>query len=73
MGCDVACTVAELFFKEFLIPIFWIFKSLVQQDHRLVFQFVLKQHGMSPDQVMLKPGHSAVQAVGFSAAPVTDM
>lgn len=48
--------VVGLFFKEFLVPIFWIFKSLVQKDHRLVFQFVLKQHGISPDQVKFKPG-----------------
>lgn len=44
-------TVIELFLKELLVPIFWIFKSLVKKDHRLVFQFVLKQHGTSPDQV----------------------
>lgn len=50
------CAVVGLFFKEFLVPIFWIFKSLVQKDHRLVFQFVLKQHGISPDQVKFKSG-----------------
>ena len=61
----VACTVAELFFKEFLIPIFWIFKSLVQQDHRLVFQFVLKQHGMSPDQVRCSQVDLLLKLQGF--------
>lgn len=65
MGWNVACTVAELFFKEFLIPIFWIFKSLVQQDHRLVFQFVLKQHGMSPDQVCCSQLDMLLKLQGF--------
>ncbi|KAL3133185.1 hypothetical protein ABBQ38_007075 [Trebouxia sp. C0009 RCD-2024] len=62
---DVLQFLIRLFFKEFLVPIFWIFKSLVQKDHRLVFQFVLKQHGISPDQIrpLTAANHQQLQAV----------
>lgn len=50
-NADVLQFLIRLFLKELFVPVFWIIRSLVKKDHRLVFQYVLKQNGMSLDQI----------------------
>lgn len=48
---DVLQFLIKLFFTELAVPIFWIFRSLVKKHHRQVFEFVLRQNGLSPDKI----------------------
>lgn len=64
-NADVLQFLIKLFLTELIVPVFWIWKSLVKKHHRQVFQFVLHHNGVSADQIvpLTAAEHAELQGV----------